>query len=71
MQPNDIKTKDIANKVLAGDRITMEDGLHLHDHADLFTLGKLADFVRRKKNGDTGYYNVNVHLNPTNVCVYR
>ena len=71
MQSNDIKTKDIANKVLAGDRISMEDGLHLHDNADLFTLGKLADFVRRKKNGDTGYYNVNVHLNPTNVCVYR
>lgn len=63
--------QDISEKVLAGERISQEEGLHLHDHADLFTLGKLADFVRRKKNGNICYYNVNVHLNPTNVCVYR
>jgi len=64
-------TQLISDKVRSGDRLTLDEGLHLHDHADLFTLGKLANFVREKKNGNVGYYNVNVHLNPTNVCVYR
>ena len=39
--------------------------------ADLFTLGELANLVRERKNGNFAYYNVNTHLNPTNVCVYR
>ena len=39
--------------------------------ADLFTLGELANVVRERKNGNFTYYNVNTHLNPTNVCVYR
>ena len=38
---------------------------------DLFTLGELANLVRERKNGNFAYYNVNTHLNPTNVCVYR
>jgi aminodeoxyfutalosine synthase len=33
-------------------------------------LGRLADWVRRRLHGDATYYNVNRHLNPTNVCVY-
>ncbi len=65
------KTKFISDKVRAGERLSIEEGLHLHEHADLFTIGNLANFVREKKNGNTTYYNVNVHLNPTNVCVYR
>ena len=40
------------------------------EQADLFTLGELANLVRERKNGNA-YYNVNTHLNPTNVCVYR
>ena len=40
-------------------------------NADLFTLGELANLVRERKNGNVAYYNVNTHLNPTNVCVYR
>ena len=34
-------------------------------------VGELADIVRRRKNGGSTYYNINSHLNPTNVCVYR
>ena len=64
-------TQSISDKVRSGHRLSLDEGLHLHEHADLFTLGKLANFVREKKNGNVGYYNVNVHLNPTNVCVYR
>ena len=34
-------------------------------------MGELADTVRRRKNGDLAYYNLNLHLNPTNLCIYR
>lgn len=61
----------IREKVEAGDRLSFDDGLFLHDQADLFTLGELANVVRERKNGNFTYYNVNTHINPTNVCVYR
>ena len=62
---------DIRDKVDAGQRLSFDDGLFLDEHADLFTLGELANLVRERKNGNFAYYNVNTHLNPTNVCVYR
>lgn len=61
----------LREKVEAGQRLSFEDGVWLFDHADLFTLGELANIVRERKNGNFAYYNVNTHLNPTNVCVYR
>lgn len=61
----------IRDKVHAGARLSFDDGLFLDEHADLFTLGELANLVRERKNGRFAYYNVNTHLNPTNVCVYR
>ena len=62
---------DIRDKVDAGERLSFDDGLFLDEQADLFTLGELANLVRERKNGNVAYYNVNTHLNPTNVCVYR
>src|SRR3954447_19267959 len=61
----------IRAKVEAGERLTFEDGMVLETEADLFTLGELANQVRERKNGNYTYYNVNTHINPTNVCVYR
>ena len=61
----------IREKVEAGRRLSFDDGVFLATEADLFTLGELANFVRERKNGNRTYYNVNTHLNPTNVCVYR
>jgi aminodeoxyfutalosine synthase len=61
----------IRDRVHAGERLSFDDGVYLDRHADLFTLGELANLVRERKNGNTTYYNVNTHLNPTNVCVYR
>jgi len=62
---------DIGRKVRDGQRLTFHDGVYLDQHADLHTLGELANIVRERKNGNVTYYNVNEHLNPTNVCVYR
>jgi aminodeoxyfutalosine synthase len=63
---------EIRAKVLAGQRLSFEDGLHL-DSPDvpLSVLGQLANFVRERLNGNDAFYNINTHLNPTNVCVYR
>ena len=49
----------IREKVHAGQRLSFDDGLFLDQHADLFTLGELANLVRERKNGNVTYYNVN------------
>ena len=59
----------IAEKVAAGERLSFEDGVKLFNTNDLLTLGKLADFVNRKKNGLLVYFTVNRHINLTNLCV--
>lgn len=62
----------IRDKVLAGERLTLDEGLFLDSPAvGLNELGALANTVRERKNGNLAYYNINTHLNPTNVCVYR
>ena len=63
--------KTIADKVDAGERLTFDDGLALEASNDLHALGHLANTVRERKNGNFAYYNTNIYLNPTNVCVYR
>lgn len=52
-------------------RVDFDEGVYLAEHADLLTLGRLANLVRERKNGHYAFYNTNIHLNPTNVCVYR
>lgn len=61
----------IRQKVANGQRLSFDDGVYLAEHVDVLTLGRLANQVRERKHGDLAYYNTNVHLNPTNVCVYR
>jgi aminodeoxyfutalosine synthase len=67
----DRRLAEIRTKVENAERLSFDDGLFLDSHADLPTLGELANLVRERKNGNVTYYNVNEHLNPTNVCVYR
>ncbi|MDP6444350.1 MAG: aminofutalosine synthase MqnE, partial [Pirellulaceae bacterium] len=62
----------IREKVEAGERLSLEDGLYLYEpETPLQELGELANLVRERINGNRAYYNINTHLNPTNVCVYR
>jgi aminodeoxyfutalosine synthase len=64
--------REVRDKVEAGERLTLDDGLLLYDPAvPLQEVGMLANLVRERLNGNVGYYNINTHLNPTNVCVYR
>jgi aminodeoxyfutalosine synthase len=67
----DPRVLEMRDKVFAGERLSFEEGVYLDKNADLMTLGEMANHIREKKNGNITYYNVNQHLNPTNVCVYR
>src|SRR5947207_1305410 len=68
---HDGRLTDIRDKVETNQRLSFDDGVYLYEHVDPLTLGVLANLVRERKNGNFAYYNVNTHLNPTNVCVYR
>jgi aminodeoxyfutalosine synthase len=61
----------IREKVNAGVRLSFDDGLALYESNDLFALGEMANTVRERYNGNFAYYNINTHINPTNVCVYK
>jgi aminodeoxyfutalosine synthase len=64
--------REIRRKVEAAERLSFEDGLQLYrPDLPLQEIGQLANLVRERLNGNVGYYNINTHLNPTNVCVYR
>lgn len=66
------KLRVIRDKVEAGQRLSAADGLTLYDpEISVNEVGQLANLVRERINGNRTYYNINTHLNPTNVCVYR
>jgi aminodeoxyfutalosine synthase len=58
---------DLITKVRNRERLTQAEGELLYD-LDLYTLGELADEIRREKFGNKSYFNINRHINPTNVC---
>ena len=62
--------KQIAQKVVRGERITDEDCLILFNKGELPFVGALANYVREKRHGDKTYFNRNFHIEPTNVCVF-
>jgi aminodeoxyfutalosine synthase len=63
--------RKIGEKVLNGDRITVEEGIRLYESNDPAFLAVLADFVREKKNGRYAYFNRNIHIEPTNICILK
>ena len=58
----------IAEKVREGVRLSEAEGLQLYETKDIWTLCSLADEVRRRWHGDVAYYNINRHINYSNVC---
>ena len=66
---DDRSLQPIREKVEAGERLSYDDGLALYRSGDLLALGYLANLVRERKHGDVTYFNVNRHINPTDVCV--
>jgi aminodeoxyfutalosine synthase len=60
---------DIADKVEAGLRLTLDDGVRLFECPDLLAIGWLANRERERRHGARTYYNFNIRLEATNVCV--
>lgn len=69
LQITDSRLKPIAEKVLAGERLNATAGIALYRSPDLLAVGWLANHIREKRHGDICYFNVNRHINPTNICV--
>jgi len=59
----------ILSRASEGGRITADEAVLLYESAPLEDLGAAADAVARRLHGDEVTYNVNAHLNPTNICV--
>src|SRR5690606_17020277 len=55
-------------KVEAGQRLSPDDGLTLLRSRDIWTIGELAHRVRTRRHGRRAYYNINRHINYTNLC---
>lgn len=71
MHPTTPLDKDLISlyeKVLAGERLSFEDGVRLYRTPNLTGVGYLANIVREKKHGDKAYYVRNQHINYTNIC---
>ncbi|QNI33126.1 aminofutalosine synthase MqnE [Alloacidobacterium dinghuense] len=66
---DDARLQPIAEKVLRGERLSFDDGVTLYRSPDILAVGWLANSVREKLHGNIAYFNVNRHINPTNVCV--
>jgi aminodeoxyfutalosine synthase len=60
---------DIAGKIDAGERLSFDDGVRLFECADLLAVAHLANRERERRHGKLTYYNFNIRLEATNVCV--
>ncbi len=58
---------NLKEKILAGERIDFDEALSLYE-MDFFELGELADNIRQKMHSKKTYFNINRHINPTNIC---
>lgn len=68
-QTDDAALRPIADKVQAGARLSVADGVALYRSPDILAVGWLANLVRERLHGNLTFFNVNRHINPTNVCV--
>ena len=68
-QTDDARLAPIAAKVQAVERLSAEDALALYASPDILAIGWMANLVREKAHGNKTFFNVNRHINPTNVCV--
>jgi len=65
----DPRLRPILEKVEAGERLSYDDGIALYRTSDILALGYMANLVRERLHGDVTFFNVNRHINPTDVCV--
>ena len=59
----------VVDKIINDETLTHEDGLRLFSEPNLFDLGRLAHLHKEAMYGRKAYFNSNVHINQTNICV--
>ncbi|MGD0529516.1 MAG: aminofutalosine synthase MqnE [Polyangiaceae bacterium] len=59
----------VRQKVERGERLSFDDGVALFRHPDVVAIGQLANEVRERRHGDRTYFNRNMRIEVTNVCV--
>src|SRR6476660_5193259 len=71
MQPSieDRRLEPVFEKVEAGERLSFENAVAMFRSHDILSLEYMATIVRERVHGDVTYFNVNRHINPTDVCV--
>jgi aminodeoxyfutalosine synthase len=60
---------EIRDKVRAEEPLDFADGVALFEYPNLLELGQLANEARERRHGRRTYFNRNMHINATNVCV--
>ena len=60
---------EIYKKVMAKQRLNVEDGIALYKSNDILAIGFLADMVRKRTNGENAYFIYNQHINYSNICI--
>ena len=69
LRVSDPRLARVWEKVHAGERLDLADGLACLEADDLLGLGRMADHVKRQRSSDWVYFVINRYINPTNVCV--
>jgi aminodeoxyfutalosine synthase len=71
MPIKDKTLKPILEKIQAGERLDLADGMALYASHDMTGIGSLADAVRRNRHGNKAFFVYNQHVNYTNACINR
>ncbi len=66
----DVRFEQVLDAICEKQPLTEEQGLMLYEAGTLNWVGALANHVRKEKNGDAVYFNRNIHIEPTNICVF-
>jgi aminodeoxyfutalosine synthase len=66
---DDRRLLPVLEKVQHGERLSFDDGVAMYRSSDVLSLGYMANLVRERLHGNVTYFNVNRHINPTDVCV--
>jgi aminodeoxyfutalosine synthase len=64
----DVRLRPVAEKVIAGESLDFDDGMALWNSRDIFSIGEMANYLRRRRHGNLTYYNINRHINYSNIC---
>src|SRR6267378_1226640 len=69
LHSSDPRLEPVWEKVQQGRRLTRDDGLRLFETEDFLSVGRMADHVKSRREGDRVYFVINRYISPTNVCV--